>query len=175
MAIEIAPQKKENHLKENLFLVFSAIVFLIVLGIYFYFNDIVLAQKQTELNSLNSEYSALAGSDVKAKEDELILVGKYIGDFKILFENNPKVSGFFTSFPKWIHPKVVCSGFSFDVASGKVTMSASTSGFQNVMQQIAILKAESTIESYEISNVSLAEDGSVVFNLDVMIKPEVLK
>jgi hypothetical protein len=175
MAIEIAPQKKENHLKENLFLVFSAIVFLIILGIYFYFNDIILAQKKTELNDLNSEYSALAGSDVKVKENELISAGKYIGDFKTLFENNPKASGFFTSFSKWIHPKVVCSRFSFDIASRQVTMAVSTSGFQNVMQQIAILKKESTIESYQISNVSLAEDGSVTFNLDVTIKPEVLK
>jgi hypothetical protein len=174
MAIEIAQVKKETHLKENLFLIFSIIIFLISLGTYFYFNNL-LSQKQSKLSSLNIDYATLAGSDVKAKEDELSLAGKYIGDFKILFENNPKVSGFFTSFQKWIHPKVVYSGFSFDVSSRKLTMTGSTSGFQNVMQQIAILKNESTIESYQISNVNLAETGLVTFNLDVTIRPGILK
>lgn len=174
MAIEIAPAKKETSLKENLILIFSIIIILVTSGIYFYLSN-VANQKQNELGQLNIQLATLAGSDVKAKEDELALAGKYISDFKILFENNPKVSGFFSSFSRWTHPKVSYSGFTFDVPTRKVTMSGTTNGFQNIMQQIAILKKESTIESYEISNVNLAETGMVTFNLDVILKPEVLK
>jgi len=45
------------------------------------------------------------------------------------------------------------------------------------MQQIAILKKELSvnIESYEISNVNLSETGLVTFNLDVILKSEVIK
>jgi hypothetical protein len=175
MAIEIAPVRKETDLRENLILVLSVIVFLISLGVYFYFNNIILSQKKAELVAVNSEYTTLAGSDVRVKESELALASKYIGDFKILLENNPKVSNFFVAFQKWTHPKVVYSGFIFDVTSRKITVSGSTSGFQNIMQQIAILNIESTIESYQISNVQLAEDNSVSFNLELTIKPEVLK
>jgi len=175
MAIEIAPEKTESHLKENLILVFSVVVFLISLSVYFYFNNIIFTQKQTEFNNLNLEYNTLASADVKAKESELYLAGKYIGDFKILFENNPKISGFFTSFQKWTHPKVVYSGFTFDVPSRKVTMAGSTAGFQNIIQQIAILRIEPTIESYEISNINLSESGDVTFNLDLIIRPDIIK
>lgn len=175
MAIEIAPIKKETDLKENLILVFSIIVFLISLGVYFYFNNVILSQNKAKLLATTNEYNTLAGSDVRVKESELSLAGKYIGDFKVLFENNPKVSNFFTSFQKWTHPKVVYSGFIFDISSRRVTMSGSTSGFQNVMQQIAILNIESTIESYQISNVALAQDNSVNFNLELTVKAEVLK
>lgn len=175
MAIEIEPVKKETHLKENLILVFSAIIFLISLAIYFYFNSVVLAQKQTELNNLNTQYNELASADVKAKENELTEAGKYIGDFKILFESSPKVYGFFTAFQSWTHPKVVYSGFSLDINSRKATMSGSTAGFQNIMQQIAILKVEQSIESYEISNINLGESSEVTFNLDVVMKPDVFK
>lgn len=175
MAIEIAPEKKETHLKENLILIFSVIVFLISAAIYFYFNNIIFAQKQAEYNNLNNQYTTLASADVKAKEDTLSSAGRYISDFKILFENNPKVLGFFTAFQSWTHPKVVYSGFSLDVASRKATMSGSTAGFQNVIQQIALLRMEPTIESYEISNINLSESGSVTFNLDLVVKPEVLK
>ncbi|HNY36093.1 MAG TPA: hypothetical protein PLD14_00480 [Candidatus Pacearchaeota archaeon] len=175
MAIEITPEKKEADFKENLILVFSIIVFLMSLSVYFYFNNIILSQKKAELVKSNNEYTTLAGSDIRAKEEQLKLAGKYIGDFKTLFENNPKISGFFASFQGWTHPKVVFSGFIFDVTSRKITMSGSTDGFQNVIQQIAIMKVEPTIESYQISNVNLAENGLVKFNLELVIKPEVLK
>jgi len=175
MAIEIAPIKKETDLRENLILVFSIIVFLISLGVYFYLNNVILSQNKAKLLTTTNEYNTLAGSDVRVKESELSLAGKYIGDFKVLFENNPKVSNFFISFQKWTHPKVVYSGFIFDISSRRVTMSGSTSGFQNVMQQIAILNIESTIESYQISNVALAQDNSVNFNLELTVKAEVLK
>ena len=175
MAIEIAPIKKETDLRENLILVFSIIVFLISLGVYFYLNNVILSQNKAELLAATNEYNTLAGSDVRVKESDLSLAGKYIGDFKVLFENNPKVSNFFTSFQKWTHPKVVYSGFIFDISSRKITMSGSTSGFQNVMQQIAILNIEQTIESYQISNVALAQDNSVNFNLELTVKAEVLK
>jgi hypothetical protein len=174
MAIEIAPVKKETTLNQNLVLIGASLVFVISLGAFFYLNN-VYAQKQLQSTQLKQDLATLAGSDVKAKEEELALAGKYINDFKILYESNPKVSGFFTSFSKWTHSKVTYSGFSLDVPTRKVTMTGTTSGFQNIMQQIAILKSEATIESYEISNVSLSEDGSVSFNLDVVLKPEVFK
>ena len=174
MAIEIAPVKKENSLNENLILIFAIILLLASSGVYFYLNS-VFSQKNSELTKSNSEFSSLAGSDVKAKEDELVEAGKYISDFRILYENNPKVSGLLTSFSSWTHPKVTYSGFTFDVAARKATMAGTTNGFQNIMQQIAILKKEATIESYQISNVNLAESGLVTFNLDVVLKPEVFK
>lgn len=174
MAIEIEPEKKESHLVENLILVFSIIIFLISLSFYFYFNNTV-NQKLAELNNLRSTYAALSSPDIKAKEDSLALAGKYIGDFKILFENNPNLIGFFISFQKWTHPKVVYSGFTFDASSRKATMVGSTNGFQNIMQQMAILKIEPSFESYEISNINLGEGGEITFNLDLITRPEIIK
>jgi len=179
MAIEIAPIKKENSLKENLFLIFSIIILLVSSGTYFYLNS-VATQKRAEADKLNNNLMSLAGADVKAKEETLKTAGIDIADFKVLFENNPKVSGFFNSFPMWTHPKVSYSTFTLDVSTRKVAMSGLTNGFQNIMQQIALLEKEKNsvggdIDSYEISNVNLAETGSVSFNLDIVVKPEVLK
>jgi hypothetical protein len=179
MAIEIAPVKKETSLIENLFLILSIIILLISSGAYFYLNSIAV-EKRGEADKLSNDLATLAGSDVKAKEETLKTAGIDISDFKILYENNPRVSGFFNSFPTWTHPKVSYSSFSFDVVTRKVAMSGETNGFQNIMQQIALLnkEKESTggdIESYEISNVNLSEAGSVTFNLDIVVKPEVLK
>jgi len=174
MAIEIAPVKKETSNKENIVLLFSILILIVCFGLYFYFSQVLLAQKETETINLNTQLLALGQEDIKTKEAELALAGVYINDFKILFENNPKASNFFGTFQKWAHPKVVYSGFSFDV-SGNISMAGKTSGFQNVMQQLALLNQEGSIQSYQISNVGMTENGGVTFNLDLVLKPEVLK
>jgi len=174
MAIEIAPVKKDKSSKENIALLFSVIILALCFGLYFYFSQMLLPQKENETINLNSQLTAMGQEDIRTKEAELAAAAVYINDFKILFENNPKASNFFGTFQKWAHPKVVYSGFSFDV-SGKITMAGKTSGFQNVMQQIALLNQEGTIQSYQISNVGMAENGGVTFSLDLVLKPEVLK
>lgn len=175
MAIEIEPVKKQTAGKESIVLVFSILVLLAVFGAYFYFSQMVLPQKKAEVATLNNELTALGQEDIKAKEDELTLAGKYISDFKILFENNPKASTFFSVFQQWAHPKITYSGFSLDISSRNIGMAGKTSGFQNVMQQIAILDREKTVESYKISNIGLSETGEITFNLGIILKPEVLK
>jgi hypothetical protein len=174
MAIEIAPVKKESFNKESVALLFSILILAASFGLYFYLSKVLLAQKEQETINLNSQLSSLGQEDIKTKEAELALAGVYINDFKILFENNPKASNFFGTFQKWAHPKVVYAGFNFDT-TGKISMAGTTSGFQNVMQQLALLKKEETIESYQISNVAMTETGGVTFNLSLVLKPEVLK
>lgn len=174
MAIEIAPVKKENFNKENIVLLFSILILAASFGLYFYFSKVVLVGKENETISLNSQLSSMGQEDIKIKEAELVEAGIYISDFKILLENNPKASNFFSAFQEWAHPKIVYSGFNFD-AAGKVSMSGTTSGFQNVMQQIALLDQEGSVKSYEISNVGMSETGGVTFNLNLDIEPEVLK
>ncbi|MFA5431648.1 MAG: hypothetical protein WC319_02045 [Candidatus Paceibacterota bacterium] len=174
MAIEIVPEKKENHIIENIVLIFSVVVFLISLGSFFYFNSI-LTQKKAELVSLTNQLNSLTKPDMQEKVATLEEAGKYIADFKTLFQGNPNVNGFFLAFQSWTHPKVVYSGFTFDVTSRKATMVGSTVGFQNIMQQLAILKAEKTFESYEVSNINLGENGEITFNLNLVTKADVLK
>lgn len=174
MAIEIVPAKKQGSNKESIALLFSVLILATSFGLYFYFSKVLLVQKENEAISLNSQLMSLGQEDIKTKEAELALAGIYINDFKILLENNPKASNFFGTFQKWAHPKIVYSGFNFD-ASGKISMSGATSGFQNVMQQIALLNQEGTVDTYQISNVGMTEAGGVTFNLNISLKPEVLK
>lgn len=175
MAIEIEPSKKKDNPRENTFLVFSVLLLVVSFAAYFYLSAVVLSGKEAEAMKLNSQLSTLGQEDVQSKEAALTQAGVYISDFKLLLENNPKASRFFDTFQKWVHPKIVYSNMTFDVSSRKVTMSGQTSGFQNVMQQIALLRREQTIESYQISNVQLSESGQVSFDLEVILRSEVLK
>jgi hypothetical protein len=175
MAIEIAPIKKEASFKGIFVLIFSIIVLLVCFGVYFYFSQIVLPPKKLEVNKLNLDLTSIERTDIATKEAEIDMAAKYIDDFKILFNGNPKASVFFGVFQQWAHPRIVYSDFSFDIIGRTISMKGRTNGFQNVMQQIAVLDKESTVESYGITNVGLAESGGVTFDLDLILKPEILK
>lgn len=173
MAIEISPVKKETSSKGIFVLIFSIVVLLICFGVYFYFSQMVLPPKKSEVNKLNTDLVSINRTDIALKEAEIDTAAKYIGDFKILLGGNPKASVFFGVFQEWAHPRIVYSDFSFDIIERVISMKGRTNGFQNVMQQIAALDKENTVESYEVTNVGLAESGGVTFDLDLILKPEI--
>lgn len=175
MAIEIKPEKKESSLVQDIFLVISLICIIISFGIYIYYANIIIPQKESQLRELNTAFGSLTEEDLKQKEQVLSLAQKYIEDFKVLLQNNPKSSKFFDAFQTWAHPKIIYSGTTLSVQNKSVSMIGSTSGFRNIMEQIAILERESTIESFDITNVSLLDNGGVTFNLDIILKADLLK
>ncbi|MDD5098642.1 MAG: hypothetical protein PHD31_02935, partial [Candidatus Pacebacteria bacterium] len=65
--------------------------------------------------------------------------------------------------------------FSLNVQNNSVTMMGDSDGFKNIMEQIAILEREPTIQSFEISNVNLSENGRVSFTLNIILKSDLLK
>lgn len=173
MAIEITPERKESTVSQKILFVFSAIFLAVSIGLYFYFNNFIIPQKIAELSKTTSTLAALTDNDLATKETELRTARDYIADFKILYENNPKSSAFFTAFQKWAHPKVTYSSFALNVNGKTLTLHGTTSNFQNVMQQIALLNNESTISSFDIENVQMSQDGGVSFDLSVTLKPDI--
>ncbi len=175
MAIEIEPEKKQSSSGNNILLIASIVFLVLSFGFYFYLNNFAIPQKTSQINKANAALASMSSGDIKAKEEELTLAQKYINDFKILYDNNPKVSKFFDSFQRWAHPNVVYSSFSLDVDNKKVTTKGTTDGFQSIMQQIALIQNEPSIQSFDISNIALAEQGGVTFDLSIVLKPDSLK
>ncbi len=175
MAIEIEPEKKQGSSGNNILLAASIVFLVLSFGSYFYLNNFAIPRKTAQINNATATLASMSTEDIQAKENELTLAQKYINDFKILYENNPKTSKFFDSFQKWAHPKVVYSGLSLDVGNKKVTIKGTTDGFQSVMQQIALIQNEPSIQSFDISNIALGEQGGVTFDLSVILKPELFK
>jgi hypothetical protein len=175
MAIEITPERKESTTSQKILLVFSIIFLVASIAAYFYLNNFAIPKKAAEMSRTTSALAALTDNDLAKKETELRTARDYIADFKILYENNPKSSAFFTAFQKWAHPKVSYSTFTLDVDGKKVTLHGTTSNFQNVMQQLALLKNESTIDSFDIENVQMDQSGGVSFDLSVTLKADIFK
>lgn len=175
MAIEIEPERKETYIFQKILALAAGLFLIFSIAAYFYLNNYLLPQKNAELSRARSSLSSLTDSTMDTKEAEIKQAQQYISDFKILYNNNPKVSKFFTSFEVWANPNITYSSFSLDVDNKKVSLHGNANGFQNIMQQIASIQNESTVSSYNMSNVQMSGTGPVTFDLEVVLKPSVFQ
>lgn len=178
MAIELKEEKKYSETDifwGNALMAVSILFLLISLSMFAYFKFFLISQKTDELTKASAALAALADPEIVSKENELKTAQQDIGDFKLLYENNLKLSKFFDAFQLWAHPKITYTEFNLDVPSRKATMVGLADGFQSIIQQMAIIKSEQSVESFVVSDVALAESGGVSFNLEVVLKADLLK
>ena len=175
MAIEISPVKKEAHRNKDNILIILIALLLISFGLYAFLSFMLVPQKEAEISELNQELSSLNNDSVRANINELNIATKYINDFKVLYTNSPKISNFFESFQLWAHPNIIYSNIKLDSTSRKVAMSGKTASNPYLMEQIAIWQKESSIDNYELSGITIDEDGLVSFNVSIFIKASLLK
>lgn len=178
MAIEIKVEKKTSEgveFWESALMVVSMVFLAIAAVIFVYFSFFLNPQKADQLVKANDVFASLTDPEIVNKEAELNTAQKEIDDFKLLYENNPKTSAFFDAFQDWAQPDTVYADFSLDVPTRKVALKGVAKGFQDIIQQMAILRAEASVGSFRVSNIALSEAGGVSFDLDVFLKADLFK
>lgn len=177
MAIEINPVNKNGTQRwKNIFLIVSIFIFIIVLAGFFAFKFYFIKEAEKKLAEANIIINQIGTEEQKRMEEELQKAEWQIHDFKILWENSPKVSQLFPYLESIVHPRVYFTNFSLNVAENKINLVVRADTFQSLIQQIQILENKPDfIEKFEVSNISAAEKGGVSFNLVLTVKPSIFK
>ncbi|MFA5178494.1 MAG: hypothetical protein WC427_02960 [Candidatus Paceibacterota bacterium] len=177
MAIELnSTEKDPSSPVVNILFALSIVALIASMAIFAYFHFIVEKQQNAQIQEIQSEIAKQKSETSGYSEEDLIAIGKKVNDYKILMEKRPFASKFFDVFEKWVHPQVYFTNFSLDPISRTVALEGVVNDFQPLIQQIAILKNnQTTIESYDISNIKMADKGGVNFSINLVVRPEVLK
>jgi len=175
MAIDIGPVKKERPKENNIILILPILFLILSFMVYFLIAFLFVPQKNSEIQKLTLEISNLNTASVNSNIKELNTAKVFISDFKILLDNSPKMSKFFESFEAWKHPQIVYSNLKIDSSIRNVSVFGKTTTNRNLMEQIATLKNEQSIESYELSNIVVSETGETSFNISLIIKAGLLR
>ena len=176
MAIELSSSEKENTSPIiSIVLALSVLIFLVSVSIFAFFYFVISKEQETNIAKIKNDIVNQKGSEDKYNENDLAVIGKEINDYKLLMQARTKNSVFFTAFQTWIHPLVYFTNFNLDSGSGSVTLSGVARDFPALIQQMAILKNQTQIEKYDVSNIVMSQTGGVSFSLSLVAKPEVLK
>jgi hypothetical protein len=175
MAIELKEKQEDQTIGKKIVFAISLLLLICSAAGYAYLKYYALIRTETTIKELSTAINSQKSSDLVQMESNAIQIEKMVNDFKVLFTERPKTSNFFLNFETWAQPQITYSNFSLNSDSRLVTMKGSTSYFGPIVQQIDILKNQTLVEGYLISNVKLAEAGGVTFDLSLTLKPELFK
>jgi hypothetical protein len=177
MSIEINEEKNFSliGILSQIFYIISILVFLIASVVFVYYQFIKIPKNVNELSELSQFLTTKKTEEEIKVETEGLAIQNMVDDYKILYDQRAKLTNFFGYFEKWIHPQVYFSNFSIDAATRTVTLQGISSDFKPLIDQLEIIKKQTMIERYQVSDIKLAQRGGVSFSLTLTVKPETLK
>lgn len=167
MAIEISPRTKVKLSGWTIIIGIVSLILLIgLIAVYFYF-AFSLKEMSKELEERNIADAPLEKAIIE-KEEELEPIGQKIDDFNRLLAGHKKTLDIFIFLEKICLPTVWFSDFSFE--NGEVNLFAEADNFATLEQQVDILEEEPVLISSNVTEVSVNEEGKIIFNLSLIFK-----
>ena len=120
----------------------------------------IFEQKTTEMANLEST--------IKAYKIEVDDFAPYLG-------NHILITKFFDFLEENIHPRIYFSQMSLKSSSANVSLSGMADSFLSLGQQLMIFNSNSIVKNVSLSNISLSEEGSIVFHLSISLDPNLFK
>ena len=169
MAIEISPRIK---IKLPVWTIVTAAVLLILLigftAAYFYF-AFSLKKIYQEFEEKNIIIIPLEKA-ITEKERELEPINQKIDDFNELLAQHKKTIDIFTFLERTSLPTIWFSDFTLNSRIGEVSLSVQADSFTTLEHQVNILEEEPVLRSLSITEVSVNEEGNIIFNLSLIFK-----
>ena len=173
MPIEIVPKPKARP-KSIVTLLFYLSLIVVILTITAYFSLLFLKNEKTQAledlkNLLAKEKTQ---TEIKALEEAIGDKKRKIDDFSVLLNSHQSSTKFFKFLEENTHLKVRWLQMSLDLVEYKATLSGQANSFTTLTQQLLFLKKEPNIESLDLSDLLIGEEGGVEFSLKLSLSPQ---
>ena len=146
--IEIIPkEKKKTPRWVNSTILFAIILLLAVGGGYYFLEKKVSSLEQKETKIESNIKATRKNIDSFVKGAEINVLADKIEKFSSIFENHKIVSKAIAFLNAHCHPNIQFKTLSLDSEKGTALIEASTDNFENISQQLAVLKENKDVES----------------------------
>ncbi|HOK35354.1 MAG TPA: hypothetical protein PLL80_01765 [Candidatus Pacearchaeota archaeon] len=172
--VEIIPKEKQVSPQKNTLFYVSLILLIVCVGGYFILM-ILSSQAQNKITTLKEELEKQRTSEMVSLEGGLISLQKKINDFSILFPKHTSVFGFFQLLENKTHPDVYFYSLILSPSEFRARLSGRSKSFDAVDQQIQMFTKEELIDTVDLINISLNQEGEVEFVLDLIFDPKFFK
>ena len=120
----------------------------------------IFEQKTTEMGSLESTIQAYK---------------KEVDDFTPYLNNHILITKFFDFLEENTHPNIYFSQMGLKSLSANVSLSGKADSFLTLGQQLMIFNNSPLVKSVSLSNISLSEEGSIIFSIGLSLDPILFK
>ena len=178
MAIEIIPKpKKDFKIDISFFDVFYYIVlFSFFISIAFYLALILVDRRlEAQMEEINTAIIQKDTKEIRDLEAMVIKVKEKTDAFSNLVLDRKKNSSFFEFFSGICHKKVYFPGIRINTEEGTVDLSGKAQDFGALKEQIIVFGQQDLIKNITLSRASIGTQGGVVFDMILVLDPQVFK
>ncbi len=147
------------------FLVFS--VFFLTIAYVFLIS--LEKQAQASLQAVEQQISEQKTPEMVSLENTIKSYKKEIDEFVPYFNDHVLITKFFDFLEGNTHPRIYFNQMSLKSSSASVSLSGRSDSFLSLGQQLIIFNNNSLVKSVSLSNISLSEEGSIVFSLSLSL------
>ena len=183
MAFEVTTKREVKKFNLwNIVFAFSLII-LIAAVLSFFIFSYYIEEENKKITDLENKITKQK-QDNKELESRLQAKKKLIDDFSIVLNQHKLTNQAFAVIEKITHPEVFFAEFSIEPENYQISLSAITTNFQTLGEQMIIFKNNNEIADFDLLNISLLTErvsegrmikgeGYVQFDLDIFLSPQV--
>lgn len=154
-------------------LLFSAILFVVVLLIYGFLTFFYGPQLNGNLNTLQGKVATLDQSIASGNETQLVAFYSQVVNLQTVLNNHIAFSQFLTWLQQNTEANISYSQLSFS-SGGQISFSGSAPSEADINQQVAIFESSPEVEKFTISNVAASGGTGVwTFSATLIMNPSI--
>lgn len=173
--VKIIPKPKPKvpgWVSSLLWVALVLLVFIMILFFSFQGEVSSLEERKEDIRGQISEAEAQAR---EVGEQEIIILAEKIKHFFRLLGEHKFTSQFFEFLRVVCHPRVQFSSLDLYIEDYRIALSGKTESFQTLGEQLLSLQTNENIQELKVSNISLDQEGRVLFRLNLFLTETVLK
>ncbi|MBI2113275.1 MAG: hypothetical protein HYT50_01715 [Candidatus Wildermuthbacteria bacterium] len=166
--VDIIPKQSSQLGFRSTFFYAGLMALILVLGAFFALQYMQVKAAEA-LNALEIEINSSKTPDSRRLESRMKTYESKIGDFSGLMQARKNSLPVFSFLEQHTHPGVAFASFGLDIEKRSLELSGTTQDFTTLDSQIAIFKQQKEVESFELSSLSLRQDGQVSFSFSITL------
>jgi len=172
MAFELlyALKGKKFWWMDIVFYFFIAFLFLTI--IFYFVLDIEISAQRHKIEKLSQDIEKFGTEEQKEIEKKVFDYQKKIADVSKLLGSHKVPSNFFELIKQITLPEVYFSTVTLSTENSETQLRGQTGNLENLAKQLAVLRENENIQSIERFSVKLDEEAKVIFDLTLLLFPE---
>jgi len=173
--VNLIPRPIKKISKNQKILLYFAISSVFFLTTAYVFLISLEKQAQASLEAVEQQISAQKTTKMANLESTIKSYKREVDEFAPYLDNHILITKFFDFLEENTHPRIYFSQISLQSSSASVNLSGRTDSFLSLGQQLMIFNSNSVVKSVFLSNISLSDEGSIMFNLSLSLDPSLFK
>ena len=173
--VNLIPKPIKKISKNQKILLYFLVFSVISLTTAYVFLISLEKRAQTNLETIEQQIFTQKTTGMASLESTIKSYKKVVDEFAPYLNNHILTTHFFDFLEDNTHPRIYFNQMTLKSSSASVSLSGRADSFLSLGQQLMIFDENPIVKSVSLSNISLSEEGNIIFSVGLSLDPSLFK